>query len=421
MYGMKDSYNEIDEFLEDVHNELSVKDTLIAMGEIKRDDFHGQLINCVFHDNDHTPSLQITDNFFKCYSGRCNAKGDLVEFIRIRHDLDFMDAVKKVAAYLNVSLPNVRRKYDGVANRLKNEWDRYLKEMDDAPEDVKSVRREFFPQEVGYDQSIDYVVMPFTSRSGSILGFTKRRLHDDILLDANGEKRPKWKHSSAAYTLIGTCHNIFNLSVASGEIRKRKELILVEGPKDVIGYRRINRPNVICSCGTSNVDNVWDAMLPVGSIVLSHDGDQAGYSATINAAVFLADKVDIKTVTAVEMPDNEDPYSVKNLEECYQNRIPVVDFVVKHGSDMEIRNLYHAVPNWNSSAVLKAICNGKMLTVNEALDWIDFVPEKDDKGDEALSEKDKLLAVVECRDVNVPYIPVDKAKRILAMKYNIKL
>lgn len=65
---MKKEYNSIDEFLEDIHGTISLKETVLSMGLLEEKDFKGTLCNCIFHANDDTPSLQVTDNFFKCYA-----------------------------------------------------------------------------------------------------------------------------------------------------------------------------------------------------------------------------------------------------------------------------------------------------------------------------------------------------------------
>ena len=56
---MKKSYTNIQDFLDDVHNELDLKEILIDIEIIDKKDFNGNFTNCVFHDGDNTPSLQV--------------------------------------------------------------------------------------------------------------------------------------------------------------------------------------------------------------------------------------------------------------------------------------------------------------------------------------------------------------------------
>ena len=60
---MKSYYESINEFVEDVKNEVSLKETLLSLGIVKEEDFiRRDFIQCIFHDGDNDPSLQITDN-----------------------------------------------------------------------------------------------------------------------------------------------------------------------------------------------------------------------------------------------------------------------------------------------------------------------------------------------------------------------
>ena len=92
---MNQVYDNISDFMEAVHEEVNLKETVIDMGLISRDAFRKtQFCSCIFHQGDNTPSLQVTDKFFKCYA--CGtAKGDLIKFIQLYYNIDFMEAVVK--------------------------------------------------------------------------------------------------------------------------------------------------------------------------------------------------------------------------------------------------------------------------------------------------------------------------------------
>lgn len=40
------------DFIDDLHYEISIKDIIIEMGIASKKDFRGQFINCLFHDED---------------------------------------------------------------------------------------------------------------------------------------------------------------------------------------------------------------------------------------------------------------------------------------------------------------------------------------------------------------------------------
>lgn len=435
---MKKEYNELDEFIEDIHA-LSIRKEVVNLGLLTEDDFaNNNFVSCIFHAEDDSPSLQIVDNFFKCYA--CGAKGDLIKFVQLYFNIDFMDAIKKLAEVYNVKIKNLRFNYDNKSSRLKREWENYLSDMENAPKEAKEMKRDFFPQEIGYDAKNKYVVLPLTSRTGSILGFTKRRV--DKLHEIDGFsgkfKNPKWKHSSLKDSLMEHCHNIFNLYGASAEIRKINAVILSEGPKDVIAYQRINHPNVICCCGTGNSNNIWDMILPTGNIYLSMDNDEAGIKSTISTVLYLAPLYDIKHIFSIILPKGKDPYDIvieqngkEKLEEFYQNAVSSVEYFAKNASISEIKELYDIVPEYNKIFVLKCICKEKCMSVSEAESWINEggldgtshrinQTLKDEANNNQMSEKDLLLAFVLGKDIeSIPMMDIKKAKKILKLKYGI--
>lgn len=417
---MKKVYENIDDFLDDVHNLLSIKDIAIQMGIIERSKMNGDFTNCIFHE-EKSPSLQIKENFFKCYSGQCGAKGDMISLITMYYNIDFIEGIKKLADFLNINISNIKMKFDGKTNKIKQEWEDYLKQMNSAPKEIQELKRDYFPQEVGYDHNINYIVLPLTSRTGSILGFTKRRIDFLHQIGEDGKfKFPKWKHSSLSDSLIKQCHNMFNYFTANKEIRKLKEIIITEGPKDVIGYLRIKKPNTVCSCGTQNSNNIWDLLLPVENIVLSMDADAAGIKAAINAILYLSSFFDIQKITSVVLPDKEDPYSVKNLQKYYDERISAASYFIQHATKEQVKELYDTVPEFNKVYLMKEICLQKEFSVSEAESWLltEETTKVNDKKE--LSEKEKLLSFIN-GDSGSEYMPIEKAKRILKMRYGINV
>ena len=117
---MKKSYTNIQDFLDDVHNELDLKEILIDLEIIDKKDFNGNFTNCVFHDGDNTPSLQVKDSWYKCYG--CGAKGDLFSFLQNYYNIDFIESVKKLSSSLNIDISSIKFRFDGKMSRLKQEW-----------------------------------------------------------------------------------------------------------------------------------------------------------------------------------------------------------------------------------------------------------------------------------------------------------
>ena len=103
---MKKQYSSVDDFISALKKE-SLKQTILDMGYIVEDDFKGSMIRCVFHQGDKTPSLQVTDNFFKCYG--CDNKGDLIKWVQLYDSLTFMEAIEKIANFMNVEILGNKR------------------------------------------------------------------------------------------------------------------------------------------------------------------------------------------------------------------------------------------------------------------------------------------------------------------------
>ena len=208
----------------------------------------------------------------------------------------------------------------------------------------------------------------------------------------------------------------------------------------MVAYRRIHKDHAICVCGTSNSSNIWDLILPIDNIVLSMDGDKAGIHANIETITYLSSIFDIKNIKVVCMPKGQDPYDVltgkdgyKLLSNYYDLRIPAIDFMVKYGDKAEVKELYDTVQEYNLSYVLKNICKNKGFSIGEAKSWLESANEKPNKAynvdnsNKKMTEKDKLLAIVNCEETDLVLDPenpinnVEKAKRILKLKYGIEI
>ena len=429
---MRSSYDDLDEFKNAIHEEISVRQMAIDLGIYKKSDFQGSVVKCCFHD-DATPSLQIEEDFYRCYAGSCGVKGDGISFVETYYNTGFMEAVRKIADLYHVDISGIKMKFDGKSSQLKKEWESYLHAMQSAPVEAQSLQRDFFPQEIGYDARDRYVVLPLTSKTGMILGFTKRRvdeLHEqDPVTGKWKDIRPgfpasKWKHSAIKDSLIAQCHNLYNLHMAGNEIRKSKKAVVCEGPKDAIAFVRIDIRYTVGVCGTSNSNNIWDLLLPVEDIYLAMDGDGAGIGTMVKNIIYLTVRHDITHVFALVFPHGKDPYDVlkdmgeEGLRKIYSNPVPALEFAVEHGALEDIAEIYKITPEYNKIAVLRAVCKVKNFSLAEAESWLFSRPELLKSVEGELDEKSKLLAIVR-GELDNPSILPDKAKRILKMKYGV--
>ena len=412
---VKKKCKDIDEFISELEEE-SLVDYILDNGILQKKDFRGQFVSCLFHNGDNTPSMQVTDTFFKCYS--CDAKGSIISFVMQYKGLMFMEAVSELAKYFGTTIENMRSVDTEKRSKIELEWANYLRNMENAPAEIKKMRKDYWPVEIGYDKDINYLVLPFTSKTGSILGFTKR-----VIGPVESGVRPKWKHSSFRDGLQNTIHNVFNLGDAISEINKTQTLIATEGPKDVIAYRRIGLQNTICVCGTSNSNNIWDLFPKLNKIILSYDGDDAGIHATITTVSELVKYFEISNIEMVQLPKGKDPYDItgEELKECYNNRKPVLDFVTKHCDKLELKQLFDNCMLHNRFKITSSACKTKGMSYDEVESWMNSTKQpKRRSGKE--EEKEKLLAIVNGTDgQNHTLKEVQKATRLLKLKYKVKL
>jgi len=65
---------------------------------------------CPFHENKHTPSFVIwpDSGTWRCF-GQCNEGGDIFKFVMKRENLDFKEALDKLAARAGVQVPTFTR------------------------------------------------------------------------------------------------------------------------------------------------------------------------------------------------------------------------------------------------------------------------------------------------------------------------
>jgi DNA primase len=65
---------------------------------------------CPFHENKHTPSFVIwpESGTWRCF-GQCNEGGDVFKFVMKRENLDFKEALDKLAARAGVQVPTFTR------------------------------------------------------------------------------------------------------------------------------------------------------------------------------------------------------------------------------------------------------------------------------------------------------------------------
>ncbi len=273
---------------------------------------------CPFH-NEKTPSFVVseTKQIFTCFG--CGVSGNVFEFVKRYYNLDFREALEKLAKEYGVTLEQTGgrssekkdRMYE--LNRLAARF--FFKAMADAGspgyiymknrgisyETIKkfgigyaddkwdSLYRYMTGQgadeetlvEIGllskskgryYDKFRDRVIFPIINTRGKIIGFGGRII---------GEGTPKYLNSPESPIFLKK-NNLYGLNLTRQEISKEDCAILVEGYMDVVSLYQSGVRNAAASLGTALTENQAKMLKRyTRNVVLSYDSDSAGQAAAL--------------------------------------------------------------------------------------------------------------------------------------------
>ena len=308
---------------------------------------------CPFH-NEKTPSFTVNDDkgFYHCFG--CGAHGDAIRFLTDQRGMQFMDAVKELAAKAGLEVPapdpkareraerastltdvmaEVAAWYSEQLNGLAGAEARdYLKrrEIDAAtvqrfglglaPDSRSALKRALArlgedqlietgmlirPEEGGkesYDRFRGRLMIPIRDPRGRVIAFGGRIL---------GQGEPKYLNSPDT-PLFDKGRTLYNLDRAGPASRTAKRLIVVEGYMDVIALDRAGISEVVAPNGTAVTEGQLERMWRLDpSPILCFDGDSAGRKAAIRAAArALPHVTPERTLRFVSLPAGQDPDDV---------------------------------------------------------------------------------------------------------------
>lgn len=309
---------------------------------------------CPYH-NEKSPSFHVTPRLgiFKCFG--CGESGDVFKFVMDQDGIGFTEAIRQLADRYGVFIPEEDTSEErGEGYQLKEGIYHALKfagvyfyhnliENPDANKAMAYLEKRGYNLEVtkrfglGYSPSggddlwkaaknagIDeqYLVeadlvkpsnrgegfydtfrgrlmFPIFSPTNKVIGFAGRVL--------GNEKTAKYINS-AQTKVYNKSEVVYGVNFAKNEIRKNKEVILVEGYTDVITLNDHGISNVVASSGTALTPGQMKILHRYGdTIVMIYDSDNAGQNAMkrgINIA--LAEGMEVQLL---ELPDGEDPDS----------------------------------------------------------------------------------------------------------------
>lgn len=364
--------------VEQLKNSVDIVDVIGRCVQLKRSGANYKGL-CPFH-NEKTPSFVVSPQkqIFTCFGG-CGASGDVVSFVMKYYNLDFNEAVEKLAGEYGVQIqkstrgPDDRDKYYEINREaarffyrqmtegpnpgytyMKNRGieDRTIKKfgLGYAPDSWNTLCEYFrergtdekLLEELGlvskkdgryYDKFRNRVIFPIINTAGKVIGFGGRAL--------DGEAMPKYLNSPEN-RVFQKKNNLYALNLTRQDIGRAKSAIIVEGYMDVISLYQSGVKNVTASLGTALTDNQAKLINRyTKSVVLSYDADDAGLKAAMRGIEVLRAQ-DCK-VKVLHVNDGKDPdeYIKKNGREAFlelvENAVPYMEYklsAAQRGLDM---------------------------------------------------------------------------------------
>ena len=329
---------------------------------------------CPFHE-DHSPSMSVSEEkqIYKCFS--CGAAGNVFTFVSEYENVKFLEAVKIVADKCGIPFHGVIKKekpkvhqdeYEIMnlalkfyQNNLHSEAGvtakEYLKKRALDDEVIKDfdlglamgknmslhqlllnkkysvdtlLRLGLVNQNDGYVNDVfrERIMFPIHDLEGNVVGFTGR-----IYQDSNQAKYINSKESD----IFKKGQILFNYHRAKQEIKREKEVILVEGNMDAIRMYASGIKNVVALMGTSLTKEQVQVIKGMrAKIVLMFDNDSAGEIATYQNGTILEDAGLVPYI--VRLSGKKDPdeyiihYGVEAIEENIRSPISFLDFKLKY-------------------------------------------------------------------------------------------
>ncbi|XVG95021.1 DNA primase [Eubacteriales bacterium KG127] len=326
---------------------------------------------CPFH-GEKTPSFVVSPEkqIFTCFG--CGATGDAIEFVRKYYNLDFVEAIEKIAKDQGITLektryddsrdmfyqankaaakyfvrsliakPNPALKYLTEERKLTmetitkfglgyadNNWTglyNHMASLGYSDELLSQIGLISIKEGKKYDRFRNRVIFPIISTSGKVIGFGGRALDHSGAKYLNSPETPIFHKSN----------NLFSLNFARYFLRDKDYIIVVEGYMDAIGLFQSGIGNVTASLGTALTENHGKLLKRYAKkIILSYDSDDAGRNAAYKGVDILRNVgVD---VSVLHVDDGKDPdeYVKINGKEGY---LRLIDKSIS-GTDYQLRYL----------------------------------------------------------------------------------
>ncbi|QZY56567.1 DNA primase [Crassaminicella profunda] len=331
---------------------------------------------CPFH-HEKTPSFIVSDEkqFYHCFG--CGESGDVISFMMKLENLDFIDALRLLGEWAGINIDEIstskkekeeiyRKNNIYQINRdaafyyyknLVKEENKGLSYLFKRGLNIKTIKKfglgyakdgwealNNYLLKKGYDQESIFkaglvlerkkkngyydrfrnrVIFPIINTTGKVIGFGGRVIEN---------KEPKYLNSPET-PVFNKGNNLFSLNLAKNEVRKMKQIIVVEGYMDVIGLYESGIKNVVASLGTALTKNQANLLKRYADeVIIAYDADIAGQAATLRGLDILREAG--CGVRVVRLSEGKDPDELvrKKGKEAFlkevKNALSLIDYKI---------------------------------------------------------------------------------------------
>lgn len=353
---------------------------------------------CPFH-TEKTPSFHVNSErkSWKCF-GSCNEGGDIISFIQKIENVDFSQALKILGDKLgiretNFSNNNSRKDKDVISeihkiNKIASEYFRNKLLSKDGEKIVEYLNNRGYEKDdiekrgfglslsgtnslAGYlkinnvsskiakesglivqkkdgtwgDMFYDRLMINIYDSDGNVIGFGGREIHDN-------SNSPKYINTNATPAFDKSA-NLYGINWSKDNIRKKNQVIVVEGYMDVITAHKHGYNNVVAAMGVAITGKQINLLMKYlnndepGKIILCLDSDNAGIEATnrvleviidymssnkikenINIEIAQIDIKDPSTKKMIKDPDEAIKVSPIEWENSLKNTKNIIDYII---------------------------------------------------------------------------------------------
>ena len=368
-----------DQVLQDIKDRLDIVEVIGSYIPLKKSGTNFKAV-CPFH-NESTASLMVSPQkqIWHCFG--CGEGGDVFGFVMRYENTEFRDALKMLAERAGVELPayhrpaNAAPDISGELVRINNFAAKFyyqvlkspagsaaLKYLHDrgladatleqwqigfAPDDFHALERALLQKQVTpdfmvqagvsvkneqgqvYDRFRNRVTFPIFNYFGEVAGFTAR------VLNIDDKQQAKYVNSPET-AIYNKSKILFGLNFAKESIRKKDEVVVVEGQMDVIQAHQAGFTNTVASSGTALTEQ---QLIMLGRLTKNlkfcFDADTAGAGATRRAgelALQQGFRLKIINLKNVKDPDDLIRQSPGLWQKAVREAVWFVDFYLERAA-----------------------------------------------------------------------------------------